>query len=230
MISVYYRHCYYSKIQELPGRGRPSWYNKEKVFQNFKSTIDKEIVNYKIIYDEFHGSIENTFLKDEQNVHKINCGGEAKSFLETLKFLQNQNHDPNDIIYLLEDDYIHHYQWVKTLLEGFSLPASYVTLYDHKDKYTSYYYNFNTKVTFTKSCHWMITPSTTNTFAAKYSTLIDDLEIHQKYSTNVEPSVDHQKFLDLSKKGKILISSIPGYSTHCSDKFLSPCVDWEKYL
>jgi hypothetical protein len=82
----------------------------------------------------------------------------------------------------------------------------------------------------TDSSHWMATPSTTNTFATKYSTLINDLNYHIKYSTGVEPSADHYKFLELSQKAKVLISAIPGYSTHCQADLLSPCIDWEKYL
>jgi hypothetical protein len=76
----------------------------------------------------------------------------------------------------------------------------------------------------------MATPSTTNTFATKYSNLINDIEIHNKYSTGVEPSADHYKFLELSQRGRILISSIPGYSTHCQNDLLSPCIDWKSYL
>ena len=40
-IEVFIRHCYYSKLQELPDRTRPSWFNKIKVFENFKNTLKK---------------------------------------------------------------------------------------------------------------------------------------------------------------------------------------------
>ncbi len=229
-INVYLRHCYYSKIQESPGKQRPFWWDKEKVFNNFKSTINPETTTYTIIYDEYYGKIENTFLRDETNVHIINSGGEAKSFLKTLEYIQTQNHSQDDIIYFLEDDYIHLPNWDKIILEGFTLPISYLTLYDHRDKYGEYYRDFRTKVLFTDSCHWMATPSTTNTFAVKFSTLIKDLEIHTKYSTGVEPTADHYKFLELSQNGRVLISSLPGYSTHCQQNLLSPCINWDQYL
>jgi hypothetical protein len=229
-INVYLRHCYYSKIQESPGKQRPDWWDKEKVFQNFKNTFNPETTNYTIIYDEHYGKIENTFLSQEKNTHIINCGGEAKSFLETLKYLQTQTHNANDIIYFLEDDYVHRPNWNKILIEGFDLGADYVTLYDHGDKYMEFYSEFRTKILHSKSSHWMATPSTTNTFAVKYSTLIKDLVAHTKYSTNTEPTLDHQKFLELSQKGRVLISSIPGYSTHCQQDLLSPCIDWKTYL
>ena len=74
------------------------------------------------------------------------------------------------------------------------------------------------------------TPSTTNTFATKFKTLKEDMSIHTLFSTGYEPSNDHIKFIELSKKQHYLASSIPGYSTHCHEEFLSPCIDWEKYL
>jgi hypothetical protein len=229
-INVYLRHCYYSKIQESPGKQRPSWWDKEKVFYNFKNTLNSETTTYTIIYDEHYGKIEDTFLAQEENVHIINAGGEAKSFIETLKYIQTQNHSAEDIIYFLEDDYVHCPEWDKILLEGFTLGADYVTLYDHGDKYMEFYSEFRTKILHTKSTHWMATPSTTNTFSVKYSTLMKDFVIQTKYSTGVEPSADHQKFLELAQRGRVLVSSIPGYSTHCQNDLLSPCIDWKTYL
>jgi hypothetical protein len=45
-----------------------------------------------------------------------------------------------------------------------------------------------------------------------------------------EPSADHAKFIELSQRKRILISALPGYSTHCQKEFLAPCINWEKYL
>jgi hypothetical protein len=42
--------------------------------------------------------------------------------------------------------------------------------------------------------------------------------------------MDHEMFAELEKKGRILLTPIPGLSTHCVNNLLSPCVDWEKYL
>ena len=39
MIQIYFRHCYYSDLQKKSDRSRPNWWNKEKVFENFKKTI-----------------------------------------------------------------------------------------------------------------------------------------------------------------------------------------------
>lgn len=228
MIEVFLRHCYTSKVN-LSGANRPDWWNKEKVFQNFKNTLNSKTTNYTIIFDEHYGKQSDTFLKDEQSV-TINCGKESESFCETLDYILSRDFDDDTIIYFLEDDYVHLSEWDKILIDGFTLPVHYVTLYDHKDKYQEMYQNFMTKVLITEYSHWMPTPSTTNTFAVKFKTLKEDQKIHRHFSTNYEPSADHGKFLELHKQGRILISSIPGYSTHAHSQFLSPCIDWKKYL
>jgi len=229
-IEVFLRHCYYSKIQEQPNKERPDWWNKQKVFQNFKNTHNSETTNYTIIYDEFYGKIEDTFLLQEENVHIINAGGEAKSFLRTLEYVLQKDFDDDTIIYFLEDDYVHRPNWDIILQEGFDLPVSYVTLYDHKDKYTEMYSDLMSKILITENSHWKPVPSTTNTFATKFKTLKEDKKIHYQYSFNVEPTADHQKFLDLNQRGKYLISCLPGYSTHSVKEWISPCIDWKNYL
>jgi len=125
---------------------------------------------------------------------------------------------------------VHRDGWSEILLEGFTLPIHYVTLYDHRDKYTEAYKDLMCKLLYTQSVHWRPTPSTTQTFATLFKTLKEDLHIHKQYSTNTEPSQDHYKFMNLRKQGRYLISSVPGYSTHAHRDLLSPCVDWEKYL
>jgi hypothetical protein len=57
-----------------------------------------------------------------------------------------------------------------------------------------------------------------------------DFEIHRKYSIEHHEGVssDNSKFLHLGNIGRILITPIPGYSTHCNDQ-MSPTIDWEKY-
>ena len=117
------------------------------------------------------------------------------------------------------------------MLEGFSLPdIDYLTLYDHPDKYTAAYEKLSSKLYRTKSCHWRTTPSTTNTYAMRWSTLRSHLSIHRQYSKDVKISKDHAKFCELKKLGATLISCIPGYSSHIESNNESPCIDWEKQL
>ena len=119
-IEVFLRHCYYSNLN-YSTKNRPDWWDKEKVFQNFKNTLNPETTNYTIIYDEHYGKQEDTFLKDEEVV-TINCGKESESFCKTLNHILSQDFDDDTIIYFLEDDYVHRPGWDKILMDGFTLP------------------------------------------------------------------------------------------------------------
>ena len=234
-IEVFLRHCYYSKLQELPDRIRPSWFNKIKVFENFKNTLNPDLVNYTIVYDEFYDSLDKTFLSQEKNLEVIKCGNEADSFLQTLDIIQSKNFDDGQVVYLLEDDYLHRTGWCDILLEGFAINSSYVTLYDFDFFIAKGYLS---EIFITSNSHWRAVPATTNTFACKYKTLLEDLEIHQKYSSShaikeeegFHFSKDYDKFWELQEKKKYLISSIPGWSTHCDQNHLSPVINWEKII
>lgn len=228
-IEVFLRHCYYSDLK-YSTQNRPEWWNKEKVFENFKRTLNSETTNYTIVYDKHYGDRSETFLKGEENVYEVDCGKESLSFIETLNYILSKDFDDDTIIYFLEDDYVHRPGWDKILIDGFNLPIDYVTLYDHGDKYQDMYKDFMTKVLHTELSHWIPTPSTTNTFAVKFKTLKEDQSIHRHFSTGFEPSADHAKFIELNQNKRYLISSVPGYSTHAHKEFLSPCIDWSQYL
>lgn len=233
-IEVFLRHCYYSKLQELPDRTRPKWFNKIKVFENFKNTLNPDLVNYTIVYDEFYGSIDKTFLSPEKNIEYIKCGSEADSFLFTLDIIQSRNLEDDTIVYFLEDDYLHRPGWSDIMLEGFALNPSYLTLYDFDFFIAKGYL---CEIFTTPNSHWRAVPATTNTFACKYATLLEDLEIHKKYSINgvkeeegFHFSKDYDKFWELQKQKKYIISPIPGWSTHCDANHISPVVDWKKII
>ena len=42
--------------------------------------------------------------------------------------------------------------------------------------------------------------------------------------------MDHLKFLKLKEIGRLLVSSIPGYSTHLDKKYSSPTIPWDQIL
>ena len=231
-IEVFLRHCYSSPNQALPNRKRPPWFNKGKILENLKRTINPELAKINIVYDEHFGSIADTFLSEEKDVEIINCGNEAGSFLRTLEIVESRGYDDDTIIYFIEDDYLHRENWCETLIEAFDLPAQYVSLYDHLDKYIdSGYDNLASKVFFTDSCHWRTVPSTCNTYAGKMGQLKQDMHLHKHFSAASPDgiSMDHAKFVELGRHGRRLITPMPGYSTHC-DLLHSPTIDWEKYI
>ena len=65
------------------------------------------------------------------------------------------------------------------------------------------------------------------TFAAKVSTLKRTEEVLRKHTSTTHPN-DFHMFLELRQKGELLVTSIPGYSTHGETAWLAPLTDWSK--
>jgi hypothetical protein len=231
-IEVFVRHCNYSSASAH--KERFSFFSRKGCFQNLIDTADLPSVNVTFFLDTFHPTSEEHFIAQQTHfpVIEIKAGKEGESFLQMIHHVAAQKFSPETIIYFLEDDYIHKKGWVDVLREAFTLPnIDYVTLYDHKDKYfLPSYETLESRIFHTGSCHWRTTPSTTNTYAMKFKTLLRDFDVHREFSLGKKITEDHAKFCRLREKGAVLISSIPGWATHAEPKYASPCTDWEKVL
>lgn len=221
VIEVFVRHCNYSSASAH--KKRPAGFSREACHRNLLATSDSR-VHFTYFLDTAKEG--DHFIQLE--AIKIKEGTEAGSFLRMLEHVEGLTLHPDTIIYFLEDDYLHRPGWIDALFEGFSTEADYVTLYDHRDKYTIYP-KLQSKIWVTPSCHWRSTPSTTNTYAMRFSTLKRDLHIHRRFSLERKITADHDKFCFLKKRGAMLISPMPGFSTHAEPEFASPCVDWEPF-
>jgi hypothetical protein len=231
MIRIFQRHCNFSTNSEH--KPRPDWFDREKIFDSFISTLD-ERVTYTAFHDSGNGELEDHFLKNK-NVNKVSMkgGNDAQSFLNVLNYITKQNYDDSDIIYFLEDDYLHKPGWIDILLEGFEyIGADYFTLYDHPNKYyPNMWDKLPSYLLLSPSVHWRTTVSTTNTYACKFKTLKQHFDIHVQYCDLVDKwTKDHDKFTHLWNTGSNLVSCIPGYSAHVEEGMLSPITDWEKIL
>ena len=228
-IQLFVRHCHFSEISQH--KGRMNGFSRQKCYENLLATVDLERVDITLLLDTFHpvSTPHFTTLQNDFPVIEINEGSETGSFLRLLDHVMSLKLKDDTIVYFLEDDYLHRDGWVDVLLEGFSIPtASYLTLYDHRDKYfLPMYHDLQSKIFHTPTCHWRTTPSTTNTYAMRYSTLKEHLQIHRQFSVGRRITADHEKFLELGRQGAQVISPIPGWSTHVDAGQTSPCVDWE---
>ena len=155
------------------------------------------------------------------------------AFNEALKL------EDDEVVYFLEDDFLHLPGSKSTLLEAVSTYNAYVTLYDHPDKYVDPAFGGNpqvqdggevTKLIKTASSHWKITNSTVMTFAARVSRLKADRELMKSAAERYPKMTDsYWFFTQLSQTvGVPVLSSVPGLSTHCEKDWLSPFTDWEK--
>ena len=211
---------------------KPNYISNEKCLSNFVWTFQdhETLVMADNVSDKTRGMIQ----QHEVPIEHVSVGHGAGTFNLALDIALTYNDD--EIVYFVENDYIHKKESPSIIKEGFSLGASFVSLYDHPDKYLDPSRGGNpycegggedTRVYLTKSCHWKITNSTTMTFAAKVSTLKRVEPILRKWTCETHPN-DFQMFLALREQGELLITSIPGYSTHGETAWLSPLTDWSK--
>jgi hypothetical protein len=207
---------------------RPEWFSYQKCFDNLLNTFDPKQIT--VIFDG-EPSLDTEL---EFKIIRIKGGSESKSFTKMLDYVMSLNIPDDDIVYFVDDDYMHAPGAAKILDEAFQTNAEYVTLYDDCEKYMPGYYDiyasgFQIQLIHSQSVHWRTTPSTKNTYAMKMSTLKRDLAIHYKFSyfERVGPmTAYHQKFHELWNTGRSLISCIPGYVTHCDIEGITPVVSW----
>lgn len=131
--------------------------------------------------------------------------------------------DADDIIYIVEDDYLHLHGWPVVVENLFSIydKLNYFTLYDHPDKYSQRYTGLQAHIIISNYCHWRTTPSTCGTFGGRVKDWVEDKQIHH-YDLG-----DHNKFLKLSQKKKHIVSALPGLATHCVNNWVAPFRDWQ---
>ena len=213
---------------------KPEYITNENCLRNAVQVFGRD--NFHIIADNVSDTTEQMILKYVDDIQKVSVGHGAGTFNLALDWALKQNE--NDIIYFLENDYLHRPGSENILVEGIDLGAEYLSLYDHPDKYIPASRGGNpqidddggeyTKLFLSKSCHWKITNSTTMTFASTVRVLKEDEEVLRKWTNRGHYPDDYKMFLELREKNRILVTSVPGYSTHCETAWLSPLTDWSK--
>lgn len=219
----------YNKIKPLNINNNNCLKNAIDTFENSEFLIIADNVS-----DDTKLMIEN--MIGNHNIEYVSVGHGAGTFNLALDWALKQNDD--DVVYFLENDYLHRKNAETVILEGIDLGADYVSGYDHPDKYIPASKGGNpqidddggeyTKLFLTKSSHWKITNSTTMTFASKVKTLKSDEDILRKWTNIGHYPEDYKMFLELREKNRILVTSVPGVSTHGETAWLSPLTDWSE--
>lgn len=214
---------------------KPKYINNENCLKN-ATEVFKD-ANWLVIADNVSEPTENMIRKyvAEDLIKWVSVGHGAGTF--NLALDEALTLDDDEIVYFIENDYLHKPNSQKILEEGFELGAPFVALYDHPDKYLDPSRGGNpysqggaedTRVYLSDSVHWKITNSTTMTFAAKVSTLKKYEDTLRTFTTGSHPN-DFQMFLSLRDQAGLLLTPIPGYSTHGETAWLSPLTDWSQY-
>ena len=215
---------------------KPDYINNETCLKNFCNVFYDYLHDINVIADNCSEDTINIIKKyiDPTNIEKVSVGHGAGTF--NLALDKAINWDDDEIVYFVENDYLHKPNSLNVLKQGFTLGAPFVSLYDHPDKYLDPSKGGNpycvggaedTRVYLTDSCHWKITNSTTMTFAAKVSTLKRRELILRKHTSDIHPN-DFDMFLELRQQGELLITPLPGYATHGETAWLSPLTDWNE--
>jgi hypothetical protein len=220
----------YSKV-------KPDYIGNEACLKNFCNVFFDHIHDIQIIADNCSEETLTVIAKyiDPINIEKVSVGHGAGTF--NLALNKALKLDDKEVVYFVENDYLHRQQSPKAIKEGLSLGASFVSLYDHPDKYLDPSKGGNpyceggaedTRVYLTESCHWKITNSTTMTFASTVKTLKRTEPILRKYTNQGHYPDDFKMFLNLREQNELLVTPLPGYATHGETAWLSPLTDWSK--
>lgn len=230
-IIIYYRICDHGYPKE-----KPNYITKENCLRNAVNEFPPTKVEWHIIGDNICDTTYNMILQylPESAIHRVSVGHGAGTFRMAYEAaIKNKD---NDLIYFLEDDYLHvpgSLECLKSIAyENFE---DYITLYDSPDKYG--YKNINpfvihgaevTKLYLTDNHHWKVTNSTTMTMAAFVDVLKRDKATWWRWTETKHP-YDFQIFNDLRIFSKAnIICPVPSLSTHGETAFLAKLIDWEK--
>jgi hypothetical protein len=160
------------------------------------------------------------------HIQFIKGGSDINSFLITLGLARSTEFSDSDLIYFLENDYLHQYGWVSKVFELYDtgIQFDYLSLYDHRDKYHyEMYAALTSKLVYSQSHHWRTAPSTCASFILEKRILDRDYDVFSSGLT------DYYFFSKLiGEGGRVLLTPVPGLATHSMEGYLSPTVNWEK--
>lgn len=232
-------HIIYRTSDAGYNKVKPNYINNANCLKNAVQMFSPNKFNWHIIADNTSESTNQEIdtLISDKSINYVSVGHGAGTFNLALDYALGLEDDA--VVYFLENDYVHRKGSYQALISALNhLQPSFVSLYDHPDKYMDPSIGGNayceggaedTRVYLANGVHWKITNSTTMTFAATVSTLKRVEPILRKW-TNTNHPHDFEMFMELREQGELLITPIPGYSTHGETQWLAPSIDWGKQI
>ena len=227
---------------------KPDYITNENCLKNFCNVFFDHIYDILVIADNCSDDTITMINKyiDPVNIRKVSVGHGAGTFNLALDMALKW--DDDEIVYFVENDYLHLQNSPQILEEGFKLESPYVTLYLHPDKFIPPFQGGNpevdqdggypTKIFRGETQLFGMFNSTTMTFAAKVKTLKEDEAILRKWTSGTHPD-DFRMFLELRDNGKALLCPLNTFSTHGETMWLAPLYkvkqknlveEWKKHL
>jgi hypothetical protein len=229
-MKMYIFYVHYN-ITGTDNKGRPQWFDYEKCFINLLSTIkDKKNIELHVIMD---GKIKDNWIskyQDKYISHEVITTHDMNSVTKAVyPIIKETKCKDTDLVYLLENDYLHVDNWVDKIFNIFQIfeGLNYVSLYDHGDKYWHPNYDdLVSKIFASNTHHWRTMISTCGSYVTTKKIFDEDFNDHTGVTI---PIGDHHKWVFLNEtKGRFILTPVPGLSTHCMEAFLSPTIDWKK--
>jgi hypothetical protein len=237
-IHIFYRHVHtmHNERSRDPNKTRPEWFSHEACFVNLLRTLDESPYGHKVtltvVYDGTVEDFETDFMRAHTasprkypvSIKIVQGGSNYKSWIYALAIAKNTPMGESDLVYLLENDYLHVDGWLDKVAEidASGVPFDYLALYDHADKYfLDIYANLQCRIVVTKTQHWRTAPSTCGTFIMPRRVFLEDV------GDWAQEIADYYMFKHLTdNKHRVLLTPLPGLSTHCMSGYLSPTIDW----
>jgi len=225
---------------------KPDYITNENCLKNFVSVFGNQ--NLEIIADNCSKETLQMITKycHPNRITSVSIGHGAGTFNLALDMALKWEDD--EIVYFVENDYLHLQNSPQILREGFKLGAPYVTLYLHPDKFIPTHLGGNpevdedggypTKIFRGETQLFGMFNSTTMTFAAQVKQLKEDEVILRKWTSGTHPD-DFKMFLELRDNGKALLCPLNTFSTHGETNWLAPLYkvkqenlveEWRKHL
>jgi len=248
-IKIYLRQ---TKINK-PNNGRPEWFDYEKVFKNLLNTTNFKLTDLTVCFDgtkedyDSHYTIkyENQFAfkiqlinTKEFNGYSYENDGSSKSTSLVSRIIRNDNLPDDNLIYILENDYLHRNYWAEMTLDLFNNYIDenyYISLYDHFDKYIFTYKDRNdhwgmykdlkSKIIVSSYCHWREVPLICSSWIMSKKLFYRDYDL---LSCGTSDNTQCGKISELYETK--FLSPIPSIATHCQIPFLAPFLDWNKII
>lgn len=235
-------------------KDKPDYINNKNCLHNFLQVFIKnniECIKTTLISD-VKDFVINEYSYEEQNdyltslvrkkwiydlvIDEVSYGNGAESFNYALD-LALKIEDDEEIVYFVENDYLHRPNSYKWILDGLNnMNFDIVSLYNHPDKFLPPSKGGNpnvdtnggymTKIYQGELGHWMLTDSTTMTFACKVKTLKQYENVFRKHTTGTYPR-DYDMFKELTINNQLTLATpIEPVATHGESKWLTKFYDW----